>query len=254
MRFASIGSGSQGNGTLVEKNGTCVLIDCGFSAVEVERRLARLNRTLNDLKAIVVTHEHSDHIRGVSVVARKADIPVWVTRGTARFLSPGRLPQLKIFNSHQAFEIGDLRVQPYPVPHDAREPSQFVFDDGDHRFGLLTDTGCITPHIEESLTACDALMVECNHDSQKLARYEHYPQSVKDRIGGRHGHLSNHQTAELLDRLDCSRLQHVVAAHLSEKTNHPELVQQTLSEQLGCEADWVGIVDQEFGLEWRELR
>ena len=252
MRFASIGSGSRGNGTLVELENTLVLIDCGFTIAEVERRMARLGKTPADLSAIVVTHEHGDHIKGVGPLARRYKIPVWMTHGTARHERIGTLPELNYFNSHECFVIEDLELSPYPVPHDAREPAQFVLGDGQHRLGILTDVGCWTPHIEQQLSACDALLLECNHDRDMLYQGS-YPYSLKQRVGGRHGHLSNAQAAELLARLDNSRLQHLVAAHLSEENNQPALAQDALAGVLDCEADWIAIADQEQGLDWREV-
>ena len=252
MRFASIGSGSRGNGTLIEVEGTLILLDCGFSIAEVEMRMARLGKSPTDLSAIVVTHEHGDHIKGVGPLARRYKIPVWMTHGTARHKRLGALPELNYFNSHETFTIQDVELSPYPVPHDAREPAQFVFGDGQHRLGILTDVGCWTPHIEQQLSACDALMLECNHDKGMLYQGS-YPYSLKERVGGRHGHLSNAQAAELLARLDCTKLQHIVAAHLSEENNQASLAQQALATVLSCETDWVAVACQEQGLAWREV-
>ena len=225
MRFASLGSGSKGNGMLVEQGSTCVLIDCGFSLRSVEQRLARLGKSLDDLSAVIVTHEHSDHIRGVSVLARRTRLPVYMTPGTAGHYHDkdrdDEIPGLCYFNSHQTFAIDELEIQPFPVPHDAREPSQLVFSDGRHKLGLLTDTGHITRHIESMLDGCDALMLECNYDTAMLQAGP-YPESLKRRVGGEQGHLSNDQAASLLAGLDCSRLQHIVAAHVSEKNNTRE--------------------------------
>ena len=252
MRFASLGSGSRGNGTLIEVNGTLVLLDCGFTIAQVEQRMAHLNKTPDDLSAIVVTHEHGDHIKGVGPLARRYNIPVWMTPGTARHERLGKLPELQLFNSHEVFAVDDLELTPFPVPHDAREPAQFVFSDGQRRLGVLTDVGCWTPHIEEQLSGCDALILECNHDSDLLQEGS-YPPSLKQRVGGRHGHLSNAQAAELLGRLDCSKLQHLVAAHLSEENNQPQLAQRSLAEAVSCEWDWVEVADQNEGLDWRSL-
>lgn len=252
MRFASLGSGSRGNGTLIEVAGTLVLLDCGFATVHVETRMARLGKHPSDLTAIVVTHEHGDHINGVGPLARRYNIPVWMTPGTARYPRLGQLPQQRLFNSHATFAIDALELMPYPVPHDAREPVQFVFGDGCRRLGVLTDVGCWTPHIESQLSGCDALLLECNHDSDMLQQGS-YPPSLKQRVGGRHGHLSNAQSAELLGTLDRSRLQHLVAAHLSEENNHPALAQQALAEVMNCSPDWIGVADQDDGLMWREI-
>ena len=252
MRFASLGSGSQGNGTLIEKHSTCLLVDCGFSLTQLQPRLQRAGKSVEDLTAILVTHEHGDHIRGIGVLARKYHIPVWMTPGTASQLDVSGFPELRLFNCHESFVINDIRIDPYPVPHDAREPSQFVFSDGRYRFGMLTDAGCATRHIEVSLSGCDALLLECNHDSAMLMNSA-YPQPLKERIGSRHGHLSNEQAGDLLSCLDCSKIQHIVAAHLSEKNNRPYLAQAALSKTLSCAPEWVGVANQDHGLYWREI-
>jgi phosphoribosyl 1,2-cyclic phosphodiesterase len=227
-------------------------VDNGFSIKETERRLARLGLEADRLTAILVTHEHGDHIRGVGPLARKYGIPVWTTRGTASHPGLGELPVLHTIDVHQPLALGDIEVQPFPVPHDAREPCQFVFGDGAKRLGVLTDTGSTTTHIVEQLSGCDALMLECNHDTAMLMNGS-YPESLKARVGGRFGHLSNEQAAELLAQLDTQRLQHLVAAHLSEQNNTPELAGGALSQILNCEADWISIAQQDSGLSWREI-
>lgn len=252
MRFSSIGSGSRGNGTLIEKENTCLLVDCGFSVKQTVQRLARLEKEPQAITAILVTHEHGDHIGGVAALARRFQIPVWATHGSAMQFVANELPALKIFSSHDSFEIDDIEVCPFPVPHDAREPCQFVFSDGDHRLALLTDVGTTTRHIEASLSGCNALLLESNYDCDMLAASD-YPASLKARVNGPRGHLSNRQAAALLGRIDCSRLQHFVAAHLSERNNAATLVQQTLADALSCEPDWVAIADQSNGLGWRQL-
>ena len=251
MRFASLGSGSRGNATVVEQGDTLLLVDCGFSIRETERRLARLGREAAQVSAILVTHEHSDHVGGVALFARKYRIPIWMTAGT-RAACREEPEGIELFNSHVPFAVGDLEVTPFPVPHDAREPAQFVFSNGAVRLGVLTDTGSLTPHIEEQLSGCDALFLECNHDREMLANGI-YPPVLKARVGGSYGHLSNDQSAQLLQRIDCSRLQHIAAAHLSEKNNMPELARVAVSTALDCSGEWVAIAGQEQGLGWRDL-
>lgn len=252
MRFASLGSGSRGNATLVEAGSTLVMIDCGFSCRETERRLSRLGRTAADLSAVLITHEHGDHVRGVPLLARKYDLPVWMTRGTQRVMRDNAMPRLQFFNGHTPFSIDGLQVSPFTVPHDAQEPCQFVFEFQARRLGVLTDTGRMTPHIVECLDACDALLLECNHDADMLATGP-YSTRLKQRVGGPLGHLSNAQAGRLLSQLDCSRLQHLVAAHLSDSNNRPELAQAELARVLDCEADWIGVARQEAGLDWRRI-
>jgi len=254
MRFASLGSGSQGNALVVEVKQTRVMLDCGFGISEMISRLSRLGLAPQQLSAIVVTHEHTDHIGGVVKFARKFNLPVWLTFGTASAFQDefSSLPQVFYIGAHQRFSIGDIELEPYPVPHDAREPAQFVFGDGASRLGVLTDTGCSTSHIESILSRCDALVLECNHDLEMLKNGS-YPAPLKQRIAGRFGHLSNDEAAKLLARLDCGRLKHLIAAHLSQYNNTPELARAALSRVLNCEPEWVGVADQQNGFAWREV-
>ncbi len=253
MRFALLGSGSEGNALVVHAGGTRLLMDCGFSLGETVSRLERLGLQAGQLDGIVVTHEHGDHISGVARLARKFGLPVWLTHGTLRTQGTAfaGLSTTEI-NPHLAFAIGDVQVQPYPVPHDAAEPVQYVFSDGIRRLGVLTDVGASTPHIEATLSGCHALVLECNHDVEML-RTGDYPWSLKQRVGGRYGHLNNDDAAALLGRLDNSRLQRIVAAHLSSKNNVPELAVEALSRTLGCAPDQVAVATQEHGLDWCEI-
>lgn len=254
MRFACLGSGSEGNALVVEVGASRVLLDCGFSIKETVTRLARLGLEPTDLNGIVVTHEHSDHIGGVTRFANKFNLPVWLTHGSLAYLSNlDQMPQdTRVIDSHAGFAVGDLYIEPFPVPHDAREPIQFVFGDGQHRLGVLTDTGMITPHIEQMLSGCNALVLECNHDASMLANGP-YPTSLKQRVGGRFGHLDNSAAADLLRSIDTQQLTHLVAAHLSQKNNLPELARAALAEALNCAADWIGIADQALGFDWRNI-
>ena len=200
LRFASLGSGSQGNALVVACGATRVLLDCGFGIAETAARLQRLGLTPDELAAIVVTHEHEDHIGGVARLARRFSIPVWLTHGTLRgFEALLEGVPLRVIEGYRAFEVGGIRVEPYPVPHDAREPAQFVFGDGQRRIGVLTDAGESTRHIEKVLSGCDALVLECNHDSGMLARSS-YPARVRERIAGRLGHLDIEQREHRLGR------------------------------------------------------
>ncbi|MGY1488431.1 MBL fold metallo-hydrolase [Methylobacillus pratensis] len=257
MRFASLGSGSAGNGLIIEQGTTRLLLDCGFGLRDAIRRIAKLGLQPEEIDGILVTHEHDDHTGGVFKLANRYRIPVWLTHGT--YVTSQRLMpkecgfDLHIIDSHQLFSIGDLQVQPYPVPHDAREPVQYTFTDGQHKLGVLTDAGTSTPHIETTLNACDALILECNHDLDML-RNGPYVRSLKQRVGGRLGHLDNESAADLLGKLDNSKLQHIVAAHLSEKNNQPALVNTALSRTLGCEEHWIAIASQQEGFDWRQIK
>lgn len=253
IRFASLGSGSAGNALLVEAGADCLLLDCGFSLRETLARLARLGRAPEALSGILVTHEHGDHIGGVFRLARKYALPVWLTHGTWVACREGDAGlDLRIIDSHRPFAIGEIEVQPFPVPHDAREPVQYVFAAGACRLGVLTDIGEITPHVRAMLAGCNGLVLECNHDAEMLARSA-YPASLKRRIASRYGHLENAVAARLLTEIDCSRLQHLVAAHLSERTNSPERVLDAVVAALGCDRDWLGVATPESGFAWREI-
>jgi len=253
MQFASLGSGSRGNCTLVEADGTAILIDCGFSIKETERRLKRLARDMTQISAILVTHEHGDHVRGVASLARKYKLPVWSSRGTAKAAKLEEVSGWQCIDIHQEFAINNIQIQPVPVPHDAREPCQFVFSDGDWRLGVLTDTGSITPYIAEQYSACDAFILEANHDEEMLANGP-YPMSLKQRVGGDYGHLNNRQARDLLNMIDTTRLQYLVASHISDKNNTAELACEKMSEALDMDASWIDIATQDGGLDWRVLR
>jgi phosphoribosyl 1,2-cyclic phosphodiesterase len=254
IRFASLGSGSEGNGLLVESGSTRILVDCGFNISETVRRLARLGLEPADLAAILITHEHDDHAGGVARLARRYDIPVYLTYGTLVAIGDkgAMIPRVSLIDSHSPFAIGDLEVHPYPVPHDAREPSQFVFSDGDKRLGLLTDTGASTPHIERMLSGIEALVLECNHELDLLMNGP-YPPSLKRRISGRLGHLDNGTAARIVGGIDCTRLQHFIAAHLSASNNTPELARTAMAGALNCEETWICIATQAEGFAWREI-
>jgi phosphoribosyl 1,2-cyclic phosphodiesterase len=217
MRFASLGSGSHGNATLVEVGSTRLMIDCGFSCKETEKRLRQLEVEPDSIDAILVTHEHSDHISGVARYSRRHGTPVWMTPGTEAVHQGGKVAELNRFSSHASFSIGDIDIQPFPVPHDAREPCQFVFSSGQKRLGLLTDAGSITRHMVEALEGLDALILEFNHDAGMLEEGP-YPPGLKARVGGDFGHLSNHQAADLLGRLDLHRLKLLVVHTLAKRT------------------------------------
>ncbi len=254
MRFASLGSGSDGNGLIVESGATRLLVDCGFNITETTKRLARLGLQPGELAAILITHEHDDHAGGVARLARRHELPVYLTYGTLAAMGKrgSMIPRIVLIDSHTPFAIGDLEVHPYPVPHDAREPSQFVFSDGGRRLGLLTDTGDSTPHIQHMLSGIDALVLECNHDLDLLMNGP-YPPSLKRRISGRLGHLDNATAARILGGIDCTRFQHFIAAHLSARNNTPELARAAMSAALNCDAGWICVATQDDGIDWRQI-
>lgn len=256
IRFASLGSGSKGNATLIESGigdgDTRILLDCGFSTKEVEARLAKQGRCPSTLTAIVVTHEHSDHVIGVGRLSRKHKVPVWLTAGTYQACKDVDFFETHFLDSHSSFEIENIGLDPFPVPHDAREPSQFIFTDGSSRLGVVTDLGSYTPHICHHLNRLDALLLECNYDQAMLLNGS-YPKTLKDRVVGKKGHLDNHQASELLKNIDVSKLRHLVGMHVSEKNNKVEYALSALSIGLGCKEDELSIASQKEGFNWREL-
>lgn len=257
MRFASLASGSKGNCLVVESGATRVLLDCGLAPRETERRLARLGLAAADLGAILITHEHDDHAGQAFAFAALHGLPVCMTFGThAALVDAGKSHgdvEVRMIDGRSALALDGLEVRPFTVPHDAREPVQFVFSDGASRLGVLTDIGASTAHVEASLSGCDALVLECNHELALLWSGG-YPKWLKERIAGPFGHLDNGAAGRLLGGLDRARLQHVVCAHLSEQNNRPDLARAALARALGCDPDCVGIATQDEGFGWRDLR
>ena len=256
MRFASLGSGSRGNCLVAEADGSRVLIDCGLAPRETARRLGRLGLEPAGLHGILVTHEHDDHAGHAYAFAALHGIPVYLTHGTRRAQEEARRSaegvELRMIEGPEPFAVGAVRVEPFTVPHDAREPVQFVLGDGARRLGVLTDLGASTAHVEQMLSGCDALVLETNHELEMLWAGD-YPKWLKERISGPFGHLDNDSSGRLLAALDRSRLKHVIAAHLSQQNNHADLAKAALARALGCSEDWVGVATQEEGFGWRDL-
>jgi phosphoribosyl 1,2-cyclic phosphodiesterase len=255
LRFASLASGSKGNCLVAEVGGTRLLVDCGLNLRDAERRLARLNLMPSEIDGILVTHEHGDHACGAFDFAAAHGTTVYLTHGTLGALrSEGRFIEgvrVSIISSKDVFSVNGMEVRPFTVPHDAREPVQFVLSDGAARLGVLTDIGSPTAHVEQTLSGCDALVLECNYDVEMLWSGA-YPKWLKERIAGPFGHLDNRQSERLLGALDGSRLKHVICAHLSQQNNRPELARAALARAMRCEESWIGLATQEDGFGWRE--
>lgn len=251
MRFASLGSGSRGNAALVEAGGACVMVDCGFSIRETCRRLAVLGRVPADLTAILVTHEHGDHVDGVLPLARRFGIPVWMTAGTARAVGVGADDPVRVIASGAQVELAGIGVEAVAVPHDAREPIQYIFTVANLKLGILTDLGSVTPHVVERYRHCRGLLLEANHDHALLAEGP-YPDTLKRRVGGDWGHLSNAQAVQLLQRLGGDALRTLVVGHISRQNNSQELVQEALAPVTG-HLDQVLYASQDEGFGWQEL-
>lgn len=251
LQFASLGSGSKGNATLVKTDNVLLMVDCGFTVKETERRLQRLGHQPEDVDAVLVTHEHSDHIKGVGPFSRKYRTPVYATHGTALHDSLTNVANISIVNCHQSLQISGVDVSPVAVPHDAREPCQYLFSHRQKTFGLLTDLGSITSHVCERYSSCDGLMLESNHDSRMLAMGP-YPHSLKQRVSGQWGHLNNQQAAQLLTQIQIEKLQHLVISHISEQNNTEQLAREAITAVYGEEKPLL-LADQGQGLDWIEL-
>ncbi|MEZ5739265.1 MAG: MBL fold metallo-hydrolase [Burkholderiaceae bacterium] len=256
MQFASLGSGSEGNGLLVRSCEGTVLIDCGFGLKACRARMQALDVDPDSLAAILVTHEHADHIGGVFRLAVAHRIPVYLTHGT---LHEARVPEaardlVRPLVADQVFELAGLQVHAVPVPHDAREPVQFVIDSGKSRLGVLTDLGHGSAHVIRAFQRLDALVLECNHDPAMLADNPRYPASLKKRIGGPFGHLSNQAAADILSQLEPRRLKRLVAAHLSAHNNTPALARAALAAAMSCAVGDIEVADQAQGLAWSDTR
>jgi len=250
VEFCSLGSGSAGNALLARSASTRVVIDCGFSVREFEKRLALRGLAPRDIDAILVTHEHSDHVGGVAALARKHGIPVHASAGTLKAASLQGI-DVNVLIPERALGIGDIEVWPVTVPHDAREPCQFVLEHGGKRLGVLTDLGSVSKLVRDYYSACDALVLECNHDASMLANGP-YPFSLKQRVGGDFGHLSNAQAAGLLEHVQIDRLRHIVAAHLSAQNNAPAKAREALQQVIGRDERLL-VADQEQGFDWLSL-
>lgn len=253
LRFRSLASGSAGNATLIEASDgthrTRVLVDCGLGLRQLQASLGLAGILLEDIDAIFLTHEHGDHVGCALAISARHGIPVWTGAGTRAALNGSASgARFEIAADGVAIELGALRLLPFTVPHDAREPLQLTASDGARTLGILTDLGHVTPHVLAALAGCHALMLESNHDPDLLAR-SRYPEFLKRRIAGAHGHLSNAQAAQALAQLRHDRLDTVVAAHLSERNNLSTLARQVLAEALGCAAGDI-LASSREGLDW----
>tara|TARA_B100000614_G_scaffold229792_1_gene222504 strand:- start:64479 stop:65252 length:774 start_codon:yes stop_codon:yes gene_type:complete len=256
LRLASLGSGSKGNGTLVRAGDTLVLVDCGFTLRETTQRLASLGLAPEDLSAVLITHEHGDHVRGAGALARKHGTPLYSTFGTARAVS-GKAAGFhgadwREVRPGRGFQLADLTVTPVTVPHDALEPCQYRFGWGGRELGVLTDLGSVTPHVVAAYQDCDALVLECNHEPDLLAAGP-YPASLKRRVGGNLGHLSNQQAAALLAQCNLDRLQHLVLSHLSEQNNTPAHALDQVHRVMDIGQERIRVASQRHGFDWLEI-
>ncbi|MGB3977252.1 MAG: MBL fold metallo-hydrolase [bacterium] len=238
MKVVVLGSGSEGNAILVTHGKTVVLVDAGFSGSIIEERARRAGFSLFDVTAVLLTHEHSDHVRGAGVIARRFNLPVFATEGTFRSgrVKLGSIRDQQLLEGGKALSIQDLWIHPFSVSHDAEDPVGFVIDDGKSKLGICTDSGCITQLMRYRLQGCDALILESNHDPNMLLAGS-YPWELKQRIRSRIGHLSNDDAGTLCEDIWHAGLRHIFLAHLSKENNLPDLARMAVQDALynaGC--------------------
>ncbi len=224
MQFTVLGSGSRGNCVFIESGETAILIDGGFSGKEIDARLASLGKTIDCLNGIFVTHEHHDHISGVGVMSRRCSIPVFANEGTF-FGGEKRLKKLfkrNEFNTGDTLDFRDLCIRSFAISHDTHDPVGYIISDETRSLGYCTDTGIVSTLVGRRLRGLDSLILEFNHDPE-LLKNGPYPPSLQQRVRSNQGHLANHDSAELLEKIVHENLQHVVLAHLSETNNSPEI-------------------------------
>jgi len=252
MRFAILGSGSRGNALFIQSGDDRILLDCGFALRELAQRVNTLGEDLANVTALIVTHEHGDHCRSAGALARRFNMPVYMTPGTYRGREYGVLPRLHLIEGYKPFTVGSIAVTPVAVPHDAHEPAQFLFHSADTTLGVLTDLGCITAHVLSAYRHCDALVLEANHDPDMLLSGP-YPESLKRRVASDWGHLSNQQSKELLTMVQAHTIRQLVIAHISEKNNDLALLRTLFRETEDVVGGNIHIALQDKVSPWFEI-
>lgn len=253
LRFKSLASGSSGNATVIEASGLTplrLLVDCGLGIRQLQARLAEAGLKPEDIHAVFITHEHGDHIGCARALSLRYRIPVWMSRGThAAIGSPDFEGLLHFARDGITVNLGGMELTPFAVPHDAREPLQISCTEGSAKLAVVTDLGHATPQVLQHLSACDALVLECNHDSDMLEQSA-YPYFLKRRVGGDRGHLSNAAAAVIAAAVCHPKLKHLVGAHLSRQNNLPALARTSMANAIGCPDGDIVIADAVSGTPW----
>jgi len=235
VRLTILGSGSAGNCAYVETDETRILVDAGFSGRQIRARMAGIGRTPENLTGILITHEHSDHVQGLILLAQKLRVPIYCNRPTAEALQTQFQTRLdfRLFSTGATFELGDIIVETFTVPHDAQDPVGFLLHTSGGKIGFLTDLGHATRLVIERVRTANVLLLETNHDVKLLQECPHRPWSLKQRILSRHGHLSNAAAADAAEQMMSSELRHLYLGHLSSECNKPELARAVMQDRLG---------------------
>jgi len=250
MKFCSLGSGSSGNSYVVCQKKTKIIVDCGFSVSDFESRIVHRNINPEDISAFFLTHEHDDHSRGIFALAEKYKKPIYLTHGTFKMcqkkIKKSYTLEINKFSPLDIIDLKDLKIHTIPVPHDAREPTQFKFEAEDKNLAIITDLGFGSNLLIKHIKEIDALILESNHDTDMLSKSK-YPKNLKDRIQGNYGHLSNIQSLEILKKINLKNLKWLGAAHLSKENNTDELVRNVWKKVF---KDEINIIDPDFGMQW----
>lgn len=241
MKICVLASGSTGNSVYIEANKTRLLIDAGISAKQLEKRLSNIGVCINDINAICISHEHSDHIKGIKVIQNRFQIPIYTNQGTHKAIQnlyPSNELNIKLFQTGSEFKLEDLVINSFMIPHDALEPVGFKIKHKDKSIGIVTDLGIVSPLVIDNLKGCNCIITEANYDEDLLMEAPR-PWRIKQRIRSRQGHLSNTDTAQLIKNCYSDSLQHVIIGHLSSECNSPDIALKTILSQLSLD----GITD-----------
>ena len=237
MRFCSIASGSSGNCIYAGSGSTSLLVDAGISGKRIERSLNEIGMTTPDINGILITHEHSDHVKGLGVLARRYEIPVYATKGTIDAVKDmdtiGKIPAdlFHVIDNDGTFSVGDITVEPVRLSHDAADPVGYIMSDGKNKAAVATDMGIYDDYTVEKLKGLDILLIESNHDVRML-QAGRYPYYLKRRIMGEKGHLSNEDAGRLLCRVLHDDMKHIILGHLSRENNYEELAFEAVSQEI----------------------